>query len=124
MANVRYVDEQALPTRGEALKRRRLELRLTQRNIADALGITTSAVSLWESGLAEPSGKHIPALLRVLQFDMPDLSAKVDELEDQLSTLRAEVAALSEQLVQLLEQIAEQVVQAAPTAPKAKRSAR
>lgn len=118
------MDEQALPTSGEALKRRRLELGLTQRNIADALGITAAAVSSWESGSTSPLSKHIPALLRVLEFDMPDISARVDELEDQLSTLRAEVAALAEQLVQVLEQVAEQVVRASPTAPKAKRSAR
>ena len=40
---------------------------LTQRNLADAIGVTRVAVSSWERGHCQPSLEHYAALVRVLR---------------------------------------------------------
>jgi transcriptional regulator with XRE-family HTH domain len=65
-----------------ALVRLRRSHGLTQKQIADALGITVQTVSNWEVGRAEPklTIRQFKALLRVLQ-------CSVDELPDDLGPL-------------------------------------
>lgn len=50
-------------------KTRREELRLTQRDIALALNITTSAVSAWETGPSTPRPQIWKQLAAVLKVD-------------------------------------------------------
>jgi transcriptional regulator with XRE-family HTH domain len=52
-------------TRAE-LKRRRGAKGLSQQELADALGVSRRAVTNWETGRAEPSGRYLQALDRVL----------------------------------------------------------
>jgi transcriptional regulator with XRE-family HTH domain len=42
-------------TLGERIRRRRLQLRLLQRELGERLGVTESTVSNWECGRTEPA---------------------------------------------------------------------
>ena len=46
----------------EKLKARRKELKLTQKDIADQLGISYQAYSAWERGIKEPSKEKVNRL--------------------------------------------------------------
>jgi transcriptional regulator with XRE-family HTH domain len=51
------------------VKKRRKELRLTLQEVADAVGLSVSAVSAWESGKNFPERDKEEALARVLETD-------------------------------------------------------
>ena len=51
----------------EKLKARRKELKLTQKNIADQLGISYQAYSAWERGVKEPSKEKVKRLEQILK---------------------------------------------------------
>ena len=50
----------------EKLKARRKELKLTQKDIADKLGISYQAYSAWERGVKEPSTEKVALLEKIL----------------------------------------------------------
>lgn len=50
----------------EKLKTRRKELKLTQKDIADRLGISYQAYSAWERGVKEPSREKVKKLEQIL----------------------------------------------------------
>lgn len=50
----------------EKLKARRKELKMTQFDLADKLGISISAVSNWERGVKEPSAEKVALLEKLL----------------------------------------------------------
>ena len=52
----------------EKLKARRKELKMTQKDIADQLGITYQAYSAWERGIKQPSREKIKLLEQILMF--------------------------------------------------------
>ena len=54
-------------TPGVRIKSRRKELRLTQLDIADALGITKATVSLWENEVNTPNGRNLQMLATILK---------------------------------------------------------
>ena len=51
----------------EKLKARRKELKLTQKDIADKLGISYQAYSAWERGVKEPSTEKVSLLEKLLK---------------------------------------------------------
>lgn len=51
----------------EKLKARRKELRMTQKDIADQLGISYQAYSAWERGVKEPSKEKVQRLEQILR---------------------------------------------------------
>ena len=51
----------------EKLKARRKELKLTQREIAEELGISFQAYSAWERGVKEPSKEKVAQLENILK---------------------------------------------------------
>jgi len=51
----------------EKLKVRRKELKLTQKEIAEELGISFQAYSAWERGIKEPSQEKVPQLENILK---------------------------------------------------------
>ena len=51
----------------EKLKARRKELKLTQREIAEQLGISFQAYSAWERGVKEPSKEKVAQLEKILK---------------------------------------------------------
>lgn len=51
----------------EKLKARRIELKMTQKDIADQLGISYQAYSAWERGVKEPSKEKIKRIEQILR---------------------------------------------------------
>ena len=51
----------------EKLKARRIELKMTQKDIADQLGISYQAYSAWERGVKEPSKEKVKRLEQILR---------------------------------------------------------
>lgn len=50
----------------EKLKARRKELKLTQKDIADQLGVSYQAYSAWERGVKQPSREKVQQLEQIL----------------------------------------------------------
>jgi transcriptional regulator with XRE-family HTH domain len=51
---------------------------MDQRGIAKRLGVSNSAVSLWETGRSLPKPKHVPKLARLLGIDAMTLTKMLD----------------------------------------------
>ena len=60
---------------GEFIARRRKELGLTQRELAEQLGVTNKAVSKWETGQGMPDVGTLLELSRVLQVSVDEILA-------------------------------------------------
>ena len=58
----------------EKLKARRKELKITQKDIADQLGISYQAYSAWERGVKEPSKEKVKRLEQILEVILQKLS--------------------------------------------------
>src|SRR3990172_860195 len=56
-------------TLGAHLRRRRLEMKLTQKEVADQLGVVPWTVLNWEKGRTQPLIKFIPAIVGFLGYD-------------------------------------------------------
>ena len=50
----------------EKLKARRKELKMTQKDIADQLGVSYQAYSAWERGVKQPSREKVQQLEQIL----------------------------------------------------------
>ena len=50
---------------GEVIKRYRIQRKMTQEFVAEALGVTRQAVSKWESGASNPSTTNLMALAKL-----------------------------------------------------------
>ena len=61
---------------GQALQRAREECRLSQRGLADALGVSQASVSQWLLGQTAPRPERVAALERVLRME-PDSLAQL-----------------------------------------------
>jgi transcriptional regulator with XRE-family HTH domain len=59
---------------GERLRNRREELRLSSRDVADAIGISHTALNNWERGVNAPRSKYASALARKLDMRLEDLN--------------------------------------------------
>lgn len=66
----------------QIIREKRRELFLTQEQIADRLGVSTSAVNKWEKGSTYPDITLLPALARLLRIDMNTLMSFQDDLTD------------------------------------------
>ena len=60
-----------LTTKG--LREKRLAAGLSQKNLADKLGIVQSAISAWESGEKMPRASQLPALAKALGCSIDEL---------------------------------------------------
>ena len=52
----------------EKLKARRKELKMTQKDIADQLGVSYQAYSAWERGVKQPSREKVKLLEHILKY--------------------------------------------------------
>ena len=77
---------------GSIIRSRRAARGLTQEQVAQALGITATAVSKWERNASLPEVTLLPALARLLGTDLNDLLAFQQEMT------REEVSAFLETL--------------------------
>lgn len=63
------VPEGAVAEFGRRVRERRIALRLTQQNVADAIGVARAHISVMESGGRPPSFGSLLALARALRVD-------------------------------------------------------
>ena len=54
-------------------KEKRMSLSLTQNEIAKRLGVTRSAIAMWESGESLPRADKLPELAKILNCTVDDL---------------------------------------------------
>lgn len=65
------------------IQQRRRELRLTQEQVADCLGVTTPAVNKWEKGSSCPDIALLPPLARLLKTDLNTLFGFYEDITQQ-----------------------------------------
>lgn len=70
---VRKEKESNARTLGEILKKHRVECKMTQEFVAEALGVSRQAVSKWESGSSDPSTTNLIAIAQLFGVDAEDL---------------------------------------------------
>jgi transcriptional regulator with XRE-family HTH domain len=58
-----------LETVGDHLLRRRVILKLLQKQVAEQLGVDKMTISNWENGRSEPGPAHMPAVIRFLGYN-------------------------------------------------------
>lgn len=79
----------------------RKEIGLSQKELADRIGVRSTSISDWERGRAEPSAMKTAALLRVLKVDLDflyqDLIGDRNQLSDQERILAWKIRDLSPQ---------------------------
>ena len=56
--------QEQLNTLGDHLRRRRLSLKLLQRQVAEQIGVDKSSIYNWETKRTEPGLQHMPAIIR------------------------------------------------------------
>lgn len=76
----------------EVIRAKRLELGMTQEQVANRLGVSTPAVNKWERGASYPDITIIPAIARLLKTDANTLLQFQDDLSrEQSLTIQREV---------------------------------
>ncbi len=70
---VREEKAKAARTLGEVLKAHRVECKMTQEFVAEAIGVSRQAVSKWESGAADPSTTNLIALAKLFKLSPEEL---------------------------------------------------
>lgn len=66
----------------DIIRQKRLEKGLTQEQVANYLGVTTPAVSKWETGATYPDIVLLPAFARLLDTDLNTLLSFQENLSD------------------------------------------
>lgn len=67
---------------GEVLKDRRLQCKMTQEFVADALGVSRQAVSKWENGTVDPSTSNLLALAKLYGLSAEELLQNVEPAQN------------------------------------------
>ena len=65
------------------IKKLRVNKELTQRQLADACGVTQGTVAQWEKGICFPKAGRLPALSRVLECDSEQLLHMAEERQNE-----------------------------------------
>jgi transcriptional regulator with XRE-family HTH domain len=58
-----------LETLGDHLRRRRLTLKLIQRQVAEQIGVDATSIHNWETNVSTPSLQYMPAILEFLGYN-------------------------------------------------------
>jgi len=86
---------------GEKIKARRKELGLSQRKLAQMIGLTHGTISQWESDTNSPKTENFMNLARALQYSIEELLADVDfeSLDDEtfMAIVKASYPKLSDE---------------------------
>ncbi len=59
----------SLKTIGDHIRKRRLDLKLTQKQVAEKLGVDEASVWNWEMGKTEPLVRQVPPVILFLGYD-------------------------------------------------------
>lgn len=68
-------------TVGDHIRRKRLGLKLLQREVAEQFGVTASSVANWEANAVEPEIRYMPAIIGFLGYDpLPPTNTLAEQL--------------------------------------------
>jgi transcriptional regulator with XRE-family HTH domain len=73
-------------TIGDHIRRRRLELKLRQEDVARMIGVSCRTLTYWEIGLAEPHIEQGPNIIKFLGYHLEPFGTKT--LGDQIKNYR------------------------------------
>ena len=73
---------------GEELKARRVQCKMTQEFVADALGVSRQAVSKWENGTVDPSTSNLLSLAKLYGLSAEELLQNVDPAQNKKSNIK------------------------------------
>lgn len=76
---------------GDHLRKRRLDLKLQQKEVAKKLGVSETTIYNWENNLASPSLCFIPKIIEFLSYlpdHIPDNAPVVKTLGEKIATSR------------------------------------
>jgi transcriptional regulator with XRE-family HTH domain len=65
-------------TLGEHIKKRRLELGFSQKEVGEMLGVTSFTVLNWEKGKTEPLGRLMRRILDFMNQELEGISANLE----------------------------------------------
>ncbi len=82
-------------TLADHIRKRRLDLGLWQRTLAETLGVRTETLATWERGQARPLPRHYGAVVRFLGYD-PETAE--DTFASRLRAVRRRLGPTQEQL--------------------------
>jgi len=68
---------------GQVIREKRIELGLTQEQLANAVGVSTPAVNKWEKEVSYPDITLLPVLARNLKIDLNSLFGFYEEMSEQ-----------------------------------------
>lgn len=75
---------------GEELKAQRLQCKMTQEFVADALGVSRQAVSKWENGTVDPSTSNLLAIAKLYGISAEELLRNVDPSQNKKNGTKEE----------------------------------
>jgi len=58
-----------LKTLGDHIRKRRLDLGLFQKQVAEQIGVTESTIFNWESNETQPPNRHVPRIIAFLGYN-------------------------------------------------------
>ncbi len=67
---------QTLKTLGDHLRKKRLDLKLLQKEVAQKIGVCESSIYNWENNQTKPALRYIPNIIEFLSYAPYGLSAK------------------------------------------------
>ena len=75
-------------TIGDHIRRRRLALKLLQREIAERIGVDPTSVANWEANRSAPQIRHLPAITEFLGYNpLPEAKTQAEQLVRHRTTL-------------------------------------
>jgi DNA-binding XRE family transcriptional regulator len=60
---------ESLETVGDHIRKKRMDFRLTQKEVAEGLGVNKDTIRFWENSKARPSLVNIPKIIEFLEYD-------------------------------------------------------
>jgi len=95
-----------LKTLGDHLRKKRLDLKLQQKELAKKLGVSETSIYNWENNLASPSLYSIPKIIKFLGYlpnHIPDNAPVVKTLGEKIATSRRLLGLTQEELAHRLD---------------------
>jgi transcriptional regulator with XRE-family HTH domain len=78
----------ALQTAGDHLRKRRLGLKMLQKDVAEQLGVNKTSVFNWEANTSAPEIRYMPAIIRFLGYNpLPVAGTLAEQLVRQRTSL-------------------------------------
>ena len=87
-------------TIGDHIRKRRLDLKMTQKQLAEELGVSEGTVWNWERNRTEPLTRHLPSIALFLGYS--PLEASVQSLEERLRDYRRKTGLSQKKLAEAI----------------------